>query len=65
MKLIIIFKIGIPLIFNDLNIFKKRFSICIRANTAVNRFVGNIHIIEFCQYIYPIFINRIASTIPS
>ena len=34
MKLIIIFKIGIPLIFNDLNIFKKQFSICIRANTA-------------------------------
>lgn len=65
MKLIIIFKIGIPLIFNDLNIFKKQFSICIRANTAVNRFVGNIHIIEFCQYIYAIFINRIASTIPS
>lgn len=61
MKLIIIFKIDIPLIVNDLNIIKKQFSICIQANTAVNRFVGNIHIIEFCQYIYPIFINRIAS----
>ena len=60
MKLIIIFKIDIPLIVNDLNIIKKQFSICIQANTA-----GNIHIIEFCQYIYPIFINRIASTIPS
>ena len=65
MKLIIIFKIDIPLIVNDLNIIKKQFSICIQANTAVNCFVGNIRIIEFCQYIYPIFINRIASTIPS
>lgn len=64
MKLIIIFKIDIPLIVNDF-IIKKQFSICIQANTAVNCFVGNIHIIEFCQYIYPIFINRIASTIPS
>ena len=49
MKLIIIFKIDIPLIVNDLNIIKKQFSICIQANTAVNCFVGNIHIIEFCQ----------------
>ena len=65
MKLIIIFKIGIPLTFNGLNIIKKQFSICIQENTAVNCFVGNIHLIEFCQYVYPIFINRIASTIPS
>ena len=36
MKLIIIFKIDIPLIVNDLNIIKKQFSICIQANTAVN-----------------------------
>ena len=57
MKLIIIFKIDIPLIVNDLNIIKKQFSICIQANTAVNCFVGNIHIIEFCQYIYPIFMT--------
>ena len=35
MKLIIIFKIDIPLIVNDLNIIKKQFSICIQANTAV------------------------------
>ena len=61
MKLIIIFKIDIPLIVNDLNIIKKQFSICIQVNCCV----GNIHIIEFCQYIYPIFIHRIASTIPS
>ena len=46
MKLIIIFKIDIPLIVNDLNIIKKQFSICIQANTAVNCFVGNIHIIN-------------------
>ena len=65
MKLIIIFKIDIPFIFNDLNIITKQFSSCIQANTAVNCFVGQIHIIEFCQYIDPIFINRIASTIPS
>ena len=65
MKLIIIFKIDIPLIVNDLNIIKIQFSIFILANSAVNCFVGNIHIIEICQYIYTIFINRIASTIPS
>jgi len=45
MKLIIIFKIDIPLIVNDLNIIKKQFSICIQANTAANFFVGNNYII--------------------